>query len=289
MNTILQRHIEDEIIVRLNKKEHFSWNQISGGSINQCFKLKGPHHEFFVKSNQTEVFCNGFQEEKKGLQFLIQHGLRVPKVLLEGKFENQIFLVLEWIKPGNKSAGFWQDLADQLSKLHHRTSESFGLDHSNYMGQLHQENSLSSDFVDFFIKNRLEPQVAMAFENKMLDKRHVSNFEKLYLELPSLIPKEEPTAIHGDLWSGNYICDHSNTAVFIDPAVYYGHREVDLAMSLLFGGFAQEFYQNYQENYPLESGFNKRVDLYNLYPLLVHLNLFGLGYLGQIEGIVSQY
>ena len=123
----------------------------------------------------------------------------------------------------------------------------------------------------------------------LLQKRDIQKFEQLYKELPSIFPLERPCAVHGDLWSGNLMCNSNEKAIFIDPAVFFGHREIDLAMSLLFGGFSRKFYTVYQEIYPLEKGFNKRKDYYNLYPLLIHLNLFGPSYSGAIKEIVSAF
>ncbi|WP_262711445.1 MULTISPECIES: fructosamine kinase family protein [Flavobacteriaceae] len=139
------------------------------------------------------------------------------------------------------------------------------------------------------MENRLKPQVKLAFDTGALKTKELHLFESLYKQLPTIFPIENPSVIHGDLWSGNFIATTNNKAVFIDPAVYYGHREVDLAMSLLFGGFSNIFYTTYNEVYPLQKGFNNRKDIYNLYPLLIHLNLFGKSYLQSIKTIVSQF
>ena len=289
MNKLLQGHLEQTIIDYLGTEQHFVWKPVGGGSINTCYRISGGHSQFFVKTNDSSVFKNGFLEEKQGLEFLKNNGVEVPEIIKDGSFKNKIYLILKWVESGTKTVDFWHNLAEQLTILHQKKNKSFGLDYSNYMGQLIQSNAFESTFVNFFIKNRLKPQVKLAFDNSLLRKKQLQSFEKLYLELPSIFPKEKPTAVHGDLWSGNYICAASNTAVFIDPAVYYGHREVDLAMTLLFGGFSPEFYQYYDELFPIEPDLNKRVDFYNLYPLLIHLNLFGSSYFSQIDSIVSQF
>jgi fructosamine-3-kinase len=123
----------------------------------------------------------------------------------------------------------------------------------------------------------------------LIGKDLVSQFKKLYLELPSLLTDEKPTLVHGDLWSGNLIRDEKGRPCLIDPAVYFGNREVDLAMTKLFGGFGHEFYHIYQEEYPTEPGLDQRLDIYNLYPLLIHVNLFGQSYLSQIRSILHLY
>jgi len=213
----------------------------------------------------------------------------VPNILLEGIFKNSIYLVLEWIESGNKTTKFWKNFAEQLANLHQQKNDQFGLNHNNFMGQLAQKNSFSDDFTTFFIENRLKPQVKLAFNSKKIQQKHVLQFEKLYQKLNEIFPIEKPCAVHGDLWSGNFINTLNEKAVFIDTAVYYGHREVDLAMSMLFGGFSKDFYRQYQLVYPLENGFNNRKDCYNLYPLLIHLNLFGSAYLSGIENIITKF
>ena len=129
----------------------------------------------------------------------------------------------------------------------------------------------------------------LAYDSRLLSIHHLKYFESLYKQLKSIFPNEAPCAVHGDLWCGNFMCSTSEKAILIDPAVHYSHREVDLAMTTLFGGFSSEFYNSYQEIYPLERGFQQRKELYNLYPLLIHLNLFGTSYLKSIESIVSQF
>ncbi len=289
MNTNLRHHIERELNSVLINKSHFSWQSVGGGSINDCYKITATGNSFFVKINTQSVFENGFKEEVFGLQFLEKNNTLVPKIICEGSHKEFIYLVLEWIDSGNQTIRFWKNFACQLAKLHNHKGNSFGLEYSNYMGQLIQKNTFSNSFSDFFIKNRLEPQIALAFDNGLLEKKHISKFEFLYKQLPTIFPLEKPCAVHGDLWSGNFVCNKQEKMVLIDPAVYYGHREIDLAMSMLFGGFSQEFYTTYQEVYPLEKGFQNRKDIYNLYPLLIHLNLFGSSYKRSIETIIMQF
>ena len=145
------------------------------------------------------------------------------------------------------------------------------------------------NFSEFYIENRLKPQVKLAFNSNKLQQKQIGQFENFYQKLADIFPTEKPCAVHGDLWSGNFINSINEKAVLIDPAVYYGYREVDLAMTLLFGGFSSGFYNSYEENYPLEIGFNNRKDYYNLYPLLIHLNLFGNSYLKSIENIITKF
>ena len=289
MDPFLVNHIENCINVHFNSQSIFTWQKVSGGSINNTFKVATMGLTFFVKTNSKTIFKNGFKEEVLGLQFLKKNTALVPETIIEGTFNNLIYLVLEWIETGEETTEFWKNFAIQLANLHQQKSDKFGLEYSNYMGQLIQKNTFSNNFTDFFIENRLKPQVKLAYNAHLLQKKHVFKLENLYKHLSGIFPNEKPCALHGDLWSGNYICGINEKAIFIDPAVYYGHREIDLAMSLLFGGFSAEFYHNYQQLFPLEKGFNSRKDLYNLYPLLIHLNLFGNSYLKSIENIITKF
>lgn len=136
---------------------------------------------------------------------------------------------------------------------------------------------------------RLQPLVKLAYDSGLLDGQDARRMEILYKKLPEILPVEPPSLIHGDLWSGNYMVGNDGNPCIIDPAVYYGHREMDIAMSKLFGGFSPEFYRAYNEEYPMVKGWEKRVELNQLYPLLVHVNLFGEGYNRQVRQILKDY
>lgn len=289
MNQNFTQHINTFIQKKLGITSNIKWQSIGGGSINQAYKLEGRKGSFFIKTNSKLLFENGFSEELLGLRFMNSHRANVPNIVGEGSFDDQIYLILEWIDSGAKTSKFWQNLASQLTELHRHTNTNFGLNFNNYMGSIRQLNTPHSHFSDFFIENRLKPQVQMAFETNKIRTKHLKQFERLYKQLPGIFPQENPAAVHGDFWSGNFMCTTDEKAVFIDPAVYYGHREVDVSMSLLFGGFSEEFYRVYQELFPMEKGFENRKDYYNLYPLLIHLNLFGNPYLNSIERIVSRF
>lgn len=289
MDFQLKQHIENQLNSKLIKNLNFEWQPIGGGSINITYKISAERFNYFVKINDKAVFKNGFKEEVLGLQFLKTNGAITPKIVIEGTYNNKIYLVLSWIDSAVETPQFWKNFAQQLADLHLHKEFQFGLEYTNFMGELSQKNTFYNDFSTFFIENRLKPQVKLAFNSGLLQTKEIQLFESLYKQLPSIFPNEKPSAIHGDLWSGNFIATVNNRAVFIDPAVYYGHREVDLAMSLLFGGFLKLFYTTYNEVYPLEKGFNGRKDIYNLYPLLIHLNLFGKAYLQPIRTILSQF
>lgn len=289
MDSKFRDYIESCLDKQLKTKCNYNWQSIGGGSINNTFKVSTKNLTYFVKTNNTTVFTNGFKEEVLGLQFLESKSTLTPNIIIEGTFKDSIYLVLEWIDNGKETNKFWENFAVQLVNLHKQKNDKFGLEYSNFMGQLPQNNSFYDSFSDFFIENRLKPQVKLAFDSNKLKLKHVKQFDGLYAKIPEIFPIEKPAAVHGDLWHGNYICSKNENAVLIDPAVYYGHREVDIAMTQLFGGFTEEFYKKYHEIYPLEPCFNLRNNFYHLYPLMVHLNMFGNSYLESIENIITEF
>jgi fructosamine-3-kinase len=221
---------------------------------------------------------------------LRQHAkIHIPEVI--GWFEESSFqgILLEFIESKGRSQSYWNELGSQLASLHRNSSDIFGLDHTNYIGSLKQFNSGSSSWITFFIEQRLEVQLNLAVNADHFDRSITKSFQKLYQELPSIFPDERPALLHGDLWSGNVITTNNGKPCLIDPAVYYGHREAEISFTQLFGGFEDMFYHSYQETYPLAPGFDDRVDIYNLYPLLVHVNLFGGGYVRQVKSIIKKF
>jgi len=198
------------------------------------------------------------------------------------------FLLLEFIEQRRRAPGYWEVLGHQLAQLHKCSAPSHGLDHNNYIGSLAQSNKTHRSWLTFFIEERLSPLLKLAIDDHHAPGVWMRKFETLYARLPSLLPDGRPSLLHGDLWSGNVITGHDGLPCLIDPAVYYGHREADLAMTHLFGGFEDGFYSSYESLYPLPTGFSERIDLYNLYPLLVHFNLFGASYAERITNILKR-
>ena len=176
-----------------------------------------------------------------------------------------------------------------MAKLHKHSADSFGLDHHNFIGKLPQSNSQKESWADFFISERIEPQIKLGVDSEKFSPAIFSQLNKLHSVVEKLFPPEKPSLLHGDLWSGNYMYTTNGIASIYDPAVYYGHREMDLAMTRLFGGFTKDFYAGYQSEYPLEDGFEERVQLCNLYPVLVHANLFGGGYIQQAKSLLVRF
>jgi len=261
-----------------------------GGCINDCFILKTSSGKFFLKKNDAKQFPKVFEAESKGLQLLngTVPGI-VPNVIAQSEFKDEQLLILENIEKGKTQKEFWNDFAKKLAALHRKTNDFFGLDHDNYIGSLPQSNKNHHDWISFFILERIEPQLKKAIDAGELPSFAHKNFEKLFSKLGEVFPSEKPSLLHGDLWSGNYLIENDGWVKLIDPAVYYGFREMDLAMTKLFGGFDAELYRFYHELFPLENGFEKRIDICNLYPLLVHVNLFGGHYPKEVMSIVKRF
>jgi len=267
-----------------------SIEMLGGGCINQTYKVITASGEYFLKWNEDGDHF--FANEESGLLLLASaEAIKVPTVIATGVRDERSFLLLEYITPGYAGGDFWEDFGRQLALLHRQLPENgkFGLDHDNEIGRLRQKNEWKSMWVDFFIDHRLEIQLTLAYYNELIDQNFMRRFRLIYDHLHSRLSEASPSLIHGDLWSGNYLSGEDSTPVLTDPAVYYGHREIEIAYTRLFGGFDRQFYRSYHETWPLEPGFEERVDLYNLYPLLVHVNHFGLSYLSGIEQTLRRF
>lgn len=263
---------------------------LSGGDINQVFRLRlANSKDFVLKLNSKDHYPEMFEKEAAGLRLLESAGCRVPRVEMSFVEGSHQFLILEFIEEGRSGSTSWEGFGRQLATLHLKTNDTFGLEHDNYIGSLDQLNKRTENWIDFFISNRLEPLIRKASERNLLRGDHLKGFESLFSRLPQLIPEENPSLLHGDLWSGNLMFDKMGEPVFIDPAVYFGHREMDLAMTRMFGGFNESFLVSYNEIRPLEKGWEERIELHNLYPTLVHLVLFGSSYLSGIERTLRRF
>lgn len=263
---------------------------ISGGSINKCFRISlSNEHQIFLKVNDASSYPRLFACEKNGLQLIQQNGINTPEILNESTDATRQYLLLKWINPGNKTTDFWKKFGERLAALHYTSNTRFGLTEDNYIGSLYQSNSQHDNWVSFLIEERLKPQILLAEKSQYLSTSQLNAFEKLFSRLTDFYPPDKPALLHGDLWSGNFLCDENSNPVLIDPAVYFGHRSMDIGMTKLFGGFNSAFYQSYQHHYPLLDNFHEQCQLAQLYPLLVHLNLFGISYLSDIEEILNRF
>jgi fructosamine-3-kinase len=246
---------------------------VSGGCIHRCYRAERDGRAVFLKLNEAR-FADAFAAEADGLAALRAAGCRAPEPIAHGTAGASAYLVLEFLELG--AGGDFAALGTMLAALHRRQGARFGWARDNYIGSTPQANGGCESWMEFWRERRLEPQLALAAKNGyQLDAPPVWR----------LLEGHEPAAsqLHGDLWSGNAGFLPDGAPVLFDPAVYYGDREADLAMTELFGGFPQEFYAAYNAAWPLAPAYERRKHLYNLYHLLNHLNLFGGGYLAQVR------
>ncbi len=265
----------------LQQKLHLSnlksLRRVSGGDINDSFLLEFEEDSPIFLKTKSGVHLEFYQAEADGLKALSKSvSLKVPRVLIVDEYQGEAFLALEFLEEGAKRDS--QILGNGLARLHRNLNSDFGWHRNNFIGALDQINDWHVDWPAFYAEQRIIPQVKMAFDSGYLESKDSLAVERFLKRYPDLVPREKASLLHGDLWSGNVLYQESGEPALIDPAVYFGHREMDLAMMKLFGGFGSEVFNTYQENYPLEGDWQGRVPYHQLYPLLVHLNLFGLSY-----------
>ncbi|MUL35373.1 fructosamine kinase family protein [Gloeocapsopsis dulcis] len=285
-----------EIAQNLNRVtgKSFTVNQtrsVSGGCINQGYAISSETDTYFVKLNHASQVAM-FEAEALGLQqMLATDTIRVPQPICWGIAGNSCYLVLEWVDLGRGDNSTWEEMGRQLAKMHESPDLSiqgqagFGWDMNNTIGSTPQINDWTADWAEFFAKHRLEYQFKLA-------NRRGGNFpqqQALLAAVPDLLAhKPQPSLVHGDLWGGNAACTTTGEPVIFDPATYIGDREVDIAMTELFGGFPAAFYRGYNEVFPLEQSYEQRKTLYNLYHILNHYNLFGGSYSSQANRMIAQ-
>lgn len=257
---------------------------LSGGDINEAFRLDFANGEALFLKRNSNFSLDFFEAEADGLKALHQvDGPSTPQIIALDTFNDQSFLLLEFLDQGAERD--WLATGRALAQLHQNSNDRFGWVKDNYIGSLAQANRWSVDWSEFYAEYRLLTQAEKAFDRGFLNRRDLKSLESLLREYPHLHPKEKPALLHGDLWSGNLLFAEGGKPYFIDPSVYYGHREMDLAMMQLFGGFPSSVFEVYQEHYPLESNWQARISLHQLYPLLVHLNLFGPSYYASCQAV----
>lgn len=265
---------------------------VSGGSINRAARIETDQGLFFLKWNQ-QAPADMFEREADGLNRLARAntGLVIPAIHSWSPPEEKTpgYLLMDYIHPDSGSTRAFQQLGEGLAQLHEKRAPQFGLDVDNYIGQLPQSNRRDESWDRFFIRERIEPQLRQAVDQQGLDRSLLTNWSRLAERLGEIFPDAQPSLLHGDLWSGNFLFTQDQRPVLVDPAVYYGHPEMELAFTKMFGGFSSEFYDAYQSVHPLPPGFPDRVPVYNFYPLLVHANLFGGGYLQQSADFLKRF
>lgn len=280
--------IQQIVEVELSLKVRNSTPQ-GGGCIHNAQKLQTDNGLFFLKYNNPSSYHN-FEVEAKGLEFLAQNSsFSIPQVHLLGKTGKHAFLLLDFIQSSRPSSSYWENFGRKLADLHSHSHSQFGLDYDNYIGSLPQPNGFREDWLTFFIECRIQPKLKQGVDQGSISMSWVTKFDKFFTRLPSFFPEEPPALLHGDLWGGNIMTDAQGAATIFDPAVYYGHREMELAFMTMFDSQPPTFYQAYQEQKPLGNGWEERLEVYNLYPLLVHVILFGPSYLGGIKRTLGRF
>ena len=268
-----------------------SLTPVAGGDISHAFRAMTRNGKSLFIKTHPHPPPQFFEAESLGLAMLQKtKSLAVPAihaVISEPELEA---LILEWVEPGPMHSHTSEEFGRGLAMLHRSQAPYFGLDTDNYIGTLKQPNSVSQNWTEFFDRYRIRPQMQLAQSNGLLPESVRLDLEALLQRLPELVDASEPPSpLHGDLWGGNRLIDASGNSWLIDPAFYFGNREVDLAMMKLFGGFNEVVFDAYAEAFPLPAGWRERTELYQLYPMLVHLNLFGASYLGSVANIVKRY
>lgn len=280
----------NEILEKIFESKNLKTQPLSGGDINRVYKIEHQGKTYAVKANNKSHFPKMFEKEASGLNLLAENcPLKVPEVVNVGETEDQQYFVMEFIDEGSCSSNFWQDFGHGLADLHQTSQDAFGLDHNNYIGSLVQVNKPCETWQEFYITQRLEPMMEMALNSGEVNFVESKLFLPFFNRLGELYPKEKPSLVHGDLWSGNYLVDNNGAPVLIDPAVYFGHREMDIGMMHLFGGFDKQLFLGYNEIYPLEKNWEERIPYSQIYPLMVHVNLFGRSYWNRVEQILRKF
>lgn len=278
-NPLFQRIAEEHGLIIKGHKS------LSGGDINDVYLIEG-EERLVLKLNSSEKFPGMFEAEKKGLEVLKSPNLiDVPSPLFTGTIDFQSYLILEYREQGNKSKNFWSDFGEQMAQLHQCSQPDFGFEIENYIGSLPQYNDSRNSAADFYIDMRLKPQIKIA-KDQGYDLEIGSAF---FENIRKIIPDEPSALVHGDLWGGNYLVNSKGNSCLIDPATAFAPREMDIGMMHLFGGFSEDLFHTYNEIYPLESGWQERLPVWQLYYLLVHLNIFGSSYLSQVTSIIRKY
>lgn len=272
-----------------NTLGQYQVSPLGGGSINSSYLLQSNQHQYFFKTNQAHRLAM-FEAESLGLNELASlNSVRIPDVICVGQTSQYSYIVLEYIDCHSMDNQANQLLGQQLAQLHHHQWDYFGWHSENTIGSTPQFNDRDHDWISFLQTQRYGAQLDFikqnGFGSLLYDKgqRLISELAHFFSDY-----QPHPSLLHGDLWSGNAASDDKGQPTIFDPACYYGDREADIAMTELFGGFNQAFYQAYQTEYPLDSGYKTRKTLYNLYHILNHANLFGGGYASQASSMIDQ-
>jgi len=270
-----------------------SSRSIGGGCINQTLALTLSNSETVFLKHNDHPPDGMFEKEARGLNLMrqVKNGPRIPKVVALPEGSNPQFLIIEYIEEGSPGNGYYERFGQALAQMHRTTRNHYGLDHNNFIGSTEQINTPEADGLAFFREHRLGFQQKLARQKGRLPVTTDKKIDRLCDQLDQWLDLtgERPALVHGDLWSGNTFADSAQRPCLVDPAVHFGLRETDLAMTELFGRLPQSFYDAYRDAFPQNPGYTERKPIYNLYHLLNHLNLFGGSYLASVESTVEHF
>ncbi|WAA11005.1 fructosamine kinase family protein [Fervidibacillus albus] len=265
------------------------WRRVYGGDINDTYYVRTAQGEYFVKY-RASIPPHFFSLEKLGLETIRStNTISVPSCFGVKETENDGFFVMEWIS-GEKTKDTPILLGNQVAQMHQTIGPAFGFEQNNYIGMIVQKNGWFSNWIEYFRDNRLLPQITAVEKANLIPIELRKKADELLENLDRWIPNDvSPSLLHGDLWGGNWIAGKNGIPYLIDPAVFYGHFEFELAFTELFGGFPSTFYASYNEINPIPSDYEERKPLYQLFYLLVHLNLFGQTYYEPVKQVIEHF
>lgn len=279
-------------ISNLLGKEIIDVRSLSGGSISSAYLLHTvTKEEYFLKINKQIDALDMFLAEQEGLKEIeLTNTVAVPKVYYVEQFKSLAFLLMEYVPNKRASSDNFIMLGKQLALMHQQRAELFGYKSNNFIGSLNQANNQYSTWSDFYWYERIAPQLKLAHQRKWIKSNELISNTTGCSTIKEIIGKDVvPVLLHGDLWGGNYLISDKGIPYLIDPAIYYGHSMVDIAMSKLFGGFREEFYKSYHTIIPKAYNYDDLIEIYQLYFLIVHLNLFGSSYSESVKQILNKF
>ena len=279
------RHISDQI-----QSEITAFRPVSGGDISSAYLLETQSQKFLLKLNSKSSAKTMFDAEQQGLRAIEStKTIAVPHVHLVDELDGKPFLLMDFVESRRPNAKDYTHFGRDLANMHLVSNDQFGFSSDNFIGSLPQSNAFHTDWAEFYWNERILPQLEIAKKNTALDDAKIPSKESALKIFRQVFGEVKPSLLHGDLWGGNYLISTDGTPFLIDPAVYYGHSMMDVALSLLFGGFDAEFYDAYHEIIPKQTYYQEQIKLYQLYYLLVHLNLFGRSYRSSVVDILERY
>ncbi|MFD0861452.1 fructosamine kinase family protein [Sungkyunkwania multivorans] len=279
--------------IKASLSEHYNISitkckPISGGDISSAYVIETTGKKLFCKLNDAKEGLSIFKAETLGLRKIAEtQTIKTPEVYGYGKFGNTSHLLMEYVPTKSPSDKDFELLGTQLALLHQNTDTAFGFVEDDYIGYLRQQNHQHKDWTHFYIQERLQPQFRLAIDKGLLTFKDIPKEKDLLDLCTEVFLDVSPSLLHGDLWSGNYLISANSEPYLIDPAVYYGHSYVDIAMTKLFGGFSTSFYEAYHSHIPEPDHKKELISLYQLYYLLAHLNMFGASYRPSVKNILK--